>query len=186
MPAAGRLSTLAEIEAAIWRELERATLDREHGWRTPVLATIDAGAPDARVVILREVDAAARRLGVFSDARAAKIAQLAATPRATLVAWSPRLGWQLRLRLEVRVETEGLAVTSHWARVKLSPSARDYLSAIAPGAPLQAAGTPPHARQRNHFAVLQAQVLAIDWLELHRDGHRRAAFDADGARWLQP
>jgi hypothetical protein len=34
--------------------------------------------------------------------------------------------------------------------------------------------------------VLFARVDSLDWLELHRDGHRRARFDADGARWLQP
>jgi hypothetical protein len=29
-------------------------------------------------------------------------------------------------------------------------------------------------------------VAAVDWLELHADGHRRAAFDDQGARWLVP
>ena len=39
---------------------------------------------------------------------------------------------------------------------------------------------------REFFAVITAQVLTIDWLELHREGHRRAIFDKDGARWVQP
>jgi len=34
--------------------------------------------------------------------------------------------------------------------------------------------------------VPTAQVLAIDWLELHAQGHRRAVFDESGARWVQP
>jgi pyridoxamine 5'-phosphate oxidase len=29
-------------------------------------------------------------------------------------------------------------------------------------------------------------VQSIDWLELHRDGHRRAVFGDGPARWLQP
>jgi hypothetical protein len=33
---------------------------------------------------------------------------------------------------------------------------------------------------------LLAQVQSTDWLELHRDGHRRARFDDTGARWLMP
>jgi pyridoxamine 5'-phosphate oxidase len=40
--------------------------------------------------------------------------------------------------------------------------------------------------RREYFAVINAQVLAIDWLELHLDGHRRAVFDEHGARWVQP
>lgn len=181
-----RLTTLAEIEASVWQELRRATVDRHHEWRTPVLATVDDGLPDARTVVLREADAEGRTVEVYTDARARKLAQLIAQPQATLVCWSKRLGWQLRLRVQVTPHTEGMAVTSRWARVKLSPSAGDYLSAQAPGAPLQDRGSLPPAGDRAHFAVLEAQVLAIDWLELHRAGHRRARFDADGARWLQP
>jgi pyridoxamine 5'-phosphate oxidase len=36
------------------------------------------------------------------------------------------------------------------------------------------------------FAVISATVTAIDWLELSAEGHRRAVFDAAGARWVQP
>lgn len=186
MSTAERLAELAAVEAAVWQELARAATDRTHEWRTPVLATVDGNLPDARTVVLREVDAGARQLVLYSDARAAKIGQLAAQPRAVLLAWSPRLRWQLRLRIEVEVHTGGLAVASRWARLKLAPSAADYLSALAPGAPLQAPGSLPPAEARAHFALLQAAVRSIDWLELHPDGHRRAAFDADGARWLQP
>ena len=41
-------------------------------------------------------------------------------------------------------------------------------------------------RSREFFAVVQARVQTIDWMELHADGHRRAIFDARGARWVQP
>jgi hypothetical protein len=181
-----RLAALDAIATAIWQELDRATHDRHHEWRTPVLATTADDGPDARTVVLREVDRDRQRVVVYSDARAGKIAQLASKPRAVMVLWSKRLSWQLRLRLQVEVKTDGLAVTTRWARVKMSPNAGDYLSANTPGSPLQAPGVRPPAAERAAFAVLEAEVLSIDWLELHRDGHRRAAFDADGARWLQP
>ena len=44
----------------------------------------------------------------------------------------------------------------------------------------------PERGSREHFAVVRAEVTAIDWLELHADGHRRARFDNDGATWLTP
>lgn len=186
-----RLQSLPEIEAAIWRELDRAVRDRQHAWRSPVLATVDAAGgpplPEARTVILREVDDAARELVIFSDARAGKIRQLAAQPGAVLLMWSAGLSWQLRLRVAVEVHTDGLAATSRWARLRASPAAHDYLAPQAPGEVLDPAVTPPDTvERREHFAVLVARVQAVDWLELHRAGHRRAAFDAAGARWLVP
>ena len=188
-----RLETLAEIHAAIWRELARAPLDRHHEWRTPTLATVREGLPDARTVVLREVDASAGLLRVFSDSRASKVAQLDAQPQAVLVMWSRRLSWQLRLRVAVTVHTDGLAATSRWVRLSQSPAARDYLAPQAPGEWLAegaAAGPSVPAVDRGHFAVLEAVVQHIDWLELHPDGHRRAALagpaGAVDARWLTP
>ena len=178
-----RLDSLAEIEAALWRELAAATERTPHPWRNAVLATTDGEVGDARTVVLRNVDSASRRLALFSDARAAKVAQLTAHPLGTLVLWSPALSWQLRLRVRLRAQTDGLAVSSHWARLKLTPAAQDYLSVQAPGSALDAA---LQARgERTHFALIEAEVLSIDWLELHAQGHRRARFADGQAVWLQ-
>jgi pyridoxamine 5'-phosphate oxidase len=181
-----RLETLMEIEAAAWHELARAAGDKSHPWRTPVLATIDpgAGAPsaDARTVVLREVDATSHTLLFFSDSRAPKLRQLRAHPRGTLLFWSPALAWQLRCAVTLEAEDEGLAVSTRWARIEGSPAAHDYLSPLPPGAPLDG----PAMAQREHFAVITAAVQAIDWLELHPAGHRRASFSSRGGRWLQP
>jgi pyridoxamine 5'-phosphate oxidase len=205
---APRPSSLAEIDAALWRELARAALDRHHEWRTLVLATVtddgDGPRPDARTVVLREVQADQRRLAVYSDARAGKTAQLRAQPQAMAVLWSRRLGWQLRLRLHCEVQEDGLAVASRWARLRLTRAAQDYLAPLPPGSPLpadadadgtddadaatpaSAPATPGPADTRAHFALVCATVQSIDWLELHPEGHRRARFDANGARWLVP
>jgi len=186
MTAPPRIDTLPDIEAALWRELARAPLDRHHEWRTPVLATADENGADARTVVLRETDADARELRLFTDARSAKVAQVARQPQGTLVMWSKRLSWQLRVRVHLRVQDEGLAVASRWARLKQSPAAQDYLSPTAPGSPLDAPAPGRVVPERGHFALVTARVLAIDWLELHASGHRRAGFDAAGGRWLVP
>ena len=180
---AERLDSLSAIEAALWRELFGAVHDAAHPWRTPVLATTDGDIGDARTVALRAVDVAQRRMTFFTDARAAKVAQLGAHPLGTLVHWSPALNWQLRVRVRLEAQADGLAVSSHWARLKLSPAARDYLSALAPGSKLDNA---IGARgERAHFALIVAEVLTIDWLELHAEGHRRARFTAGEGLWLQ-
>ena len=188
-----RLSTLAAIKAEVWQQLVLASQDKQHEWRTPVLATVDGDSADARTVILREVDPHQKQLLSFTDDRAGKVAQLLRHPHGSMVMWSRALGWQLRCRVLLSLEMTGLAATSRWAKIKLTPAAQDYLARLPPGAPLNPAElreTPdaPAAGplKREYFAVVSAQVLSIDWLELHRSGHRRAVFDDRGARWVQP
>jgi pyridoxamine 5'-phosphate oxidase len=185
--AASRLDSLPEVEAAIWRELALAAGEKSHPWRLMILCTAGPeGWPDGRAVVLRELQAEARTLVFFSDARAAKLRQVADDGRAVLVLWSSPLGWQLRLRVRLTVETSGLAVSSRWARLKMSPAAQDYLSPLPPGSDLAGHTVAPARSTREHFAVVAAAVESIDWLELHAEGHRRARFDAKGARWLAP
>ena len=183
-----RLATLEEIEAAIWDELARAAADRQHPWRVGVLATVacEDGEPlaDARTVVTREVEVATHTLLIYTDARAGKAHQLQKHPIGTLVMWSPVLGWQLRCRVRLELEEDGLAVSSRWAYIRQTPGAHDYLSPLAPGSPLESPLTPRGGRE--HFAMISAAVESLDWLELHPDGQRRARFDASGRRWLQP
>lgn len=178
--------TLSEIEAAIWQELGRASAQRGHPWRVATLATVTAdGEADGRSVVIRQVDAAERELVFFTDARSPKVRQIGQRSGGVLVMWSAELGWQLRIQAVLEVETAGLAVSSHWARLKMRPGRFDYLSPLPPGTPLE---RPTPARgERAHFAVVTARVQRIDWLDLGTDGQRRASFGAPGdAGWLQP
>jgi hypothetical protein len=186
-----RLETLEAIETAVWQELGAAVRTKTHAWRLCVLATRDGDEVDARSVVLRECDEAARTLLIFTDARSPKAHHIAAHPAGTLVMWSPDLTWQLRLRVQLSLETSGLTVSSRWARLKLTPARFDYLSPLPPGSLLDDSGQPhpapdPHRESREHFAVITAQITSIDWLELHGQGHRRALFDQAGRRWLAP
>jgi len=180
-----RLDSLAAIDDAIWQELTRAVGDKQHPWRAPVLATTDGDSADARTVILREAVASERRLRLYTDQRAHKVAQLLSHPKGTLVMWSPTLAWQLRCHVHLNVLPQGLDTSSRWARVQHTRSEQDYMAPLAPGSVLDSAPT-AGGIHRAHFAVIEADVISIDWLELHRDGHRRVVVDADGARWVQP
>ena len=188
-----RLDNLDAIHQACWQQLAACSADKAHPWRLMGLATLDGDAADLRNVVIREVDTQARTLMFFTDARSPKVAQITAQPRAALLAWSGALSWQLRLRVRLEVQTSGLAVSSRWARLKMTPAAQDYLSPLPPGAPIvgahESAETSlpiPERDSRNHFAVVLAAVHQIDWLELHALGHRRAVFPADGpAKWVQ-
>lgn len=187
------LETPDEIRRRIWQELGRASLDRHHAWRTPVLATAaDDGGVDARTVVLRSADAALTTLAFYTDQRSRKVADIAQRPDAMLVFWCNRLHWQLRVRARVSAQTSGPEVDALWQRVRQSPSAGDYLSPVAPGTPrADAHGMPQPASNLSHFTVLTAKVTEIDWLELGRSGHRRARMLTDASlpgawEWLTP
>jgi hypothetical protein len=192
-----RLQELDEIEASVWKELERCVAQRPrpdsgepdapeapHEWRVAVLATVDDGQADARSLVLREVDAAERRLVFYTDARSPKVRQIEQSPQGTLIFYSRELGWQLRMQVRLNVETSGLAVSSRWAKLQTRAGARDYQSVAAPGraldAPLSELGV------RGHFAMIEAMAEKVDWVELHPQGHRRAVFSGERSHWVQP
>jgi len=182
------LQTPHEIREQIWRELTRASQDRHHAWRTPVLATVGGdGLANARVIVLREVDVVHQTLRVYTDARSPKVREISREPHAVFVFWSDRLNWQLRAHVAISAETAGPEVQARWQRVRQSASATDYLGPISPGDGLESAqGEAMSSDAAHHFALLSAQVLEMDWLELSRNGHRRANLRADGWRWLAP
>lgn len=185
-----------DIRKRVWMELARAALDRHHAWRTPVLATLGLdGTPNARTVVLRHADAAAHMLDFYTDNRSPKVAELAAQPQGTLLFWSTRLNWQLRVRVSIAAHSEGSRIDAVWVKVKQSRAAGDYLTVRAPGDKLSTEEATPinkdidatiHTNRRHHMAILNARVGEIDWLELSRGGHRRARFCSVHWEWLTP
>lgn len=176
--------TAAELTNAVWKELVRATHDKHHEWRVPTLASVGLdGWPQARTVVLRHADPTTHQLHIYTDRRSPKVGELLLRPEATLVFWSRRKSWQLRVQVRVAVEQSGKAVEVAWLRVSQTAAASDYLAEQPPGAPLGQSGTVLPSHQ---LAVLVAEVQTMDWLELSRSGHRRARIDPSGLTWLTP
>ena len=178
--------TLTELPPRIWQELERAVADRQHSWRTPVLASVDSeGLPQARTLVLRGVDEASQTLQFFTDSRSPKALQIQHSAQIQLVFWSPALKWQLRVTAMARVETSGSEVDAAWQRVMQSPARQDYLSPLAPGEVLPD-GKRDGLGEAHHLAIVNACVNHLDWLSLSPAGHQRAEISKDILRWLTP
>ena len=145
------------------------------------------GSPNARTVVLRKVDASQQTLSVYTDARSAKVSELAKEHKAVFAFWSARLNWQLRVKVAISVATEGPELQALWQRVKQSASAADYMAPAAPGTECpETYSNADTGSGKHYFALLTARVLQMDWLELGPDGHRRARLSADTWQWLIP
>lgn len=178
-----------------WRLLAEAAIDRHSPMHTLVVAGIDeAGLPDARTMVLRAVDRAARTLRFHTDARSSKCAALDGA-RVSVLAYHPGEAIQLRIAGRARIITTGPEVDRVWAAS--TPFARRiYLVTAAPGTalPAPASGLPAWAEghrptetelvpARANFAMLYIDVAAIDWLHLAHGGHRRARLSSNDAGW---
>jgi hypothetical protein len=190
---------LAGARAEAWRRLSRGVADRRSGFRTVQLATVASdGAPRVRTVVLRGVDAVARRLRAHTDARSQKVGQVAADPRAEICAYDA--GAKIQIRARGRIATHASDAVAQDAWDGSAPGSRlCYRAARAPGAPLSTPqdGDPTEAMRqadaeagRDQFRALTLEVEEMEWLYLAARGHRRALFVWTGQawsdRWLQP
>lgn len=183
------LHTPFEIRNQIWKELTRSVNDKHHAWRTPVLSTasIDAGV-NSRTVVLRGANESENHLLIYTDARSTKVSELEKNSQAFVVFWSPRLHWQLRVKVNISIYTTGPLVDHRWERVSQSAAASDYISPSAPGSQLvtDLESVNTDNSSGHHFAVLVAHICEMDWLELSRNGHRRAKIIDNSWDWLTP
>lgn len=174
------------LAARLWQALTRATHDKHHDWRTPILATqgLAPQGPQARTVVLRHADAVMWTLHVYTDARSSKCAELMAQPLAQLTFWSQRLQWQLRVSARATIDFDGDPVHAAWERIRPTRARADYLSSLPPGHlqsdSAHALGPLAGTSKEHHLAILNFKVTSMDWLALSQAGHRRVRLSSAG------
>lgn len=201
-----RSLALADLERDSWDKLVSATArpsdsQAESGFRTMTIATNTPEGADARTVVLRQVEPVKRYVWFHTDARADKVIQLEAFPRATLLFWDEKSQTQLRLITETRLHTDDNVADEHWKNLWVG-GRKTYLSEQVPGSeqPEPYPGFPVHLGEdlpteadseagRKNFAVIECRVLSMEYLHLGRGGQTRALFQYEPARkltWLAP
>jgi hypothetical protein len=182
-----------EVLAEAFRLFSRGVVDRRSPFRTPSIATVGPdGAPRIRTMVLRRFEAAARRLTLHTDRRAAKLFEIDHQPRVAVHVYDARAAVQVRLSARAQVHVADDLAREAW--VGGAPSSHTcYAVSPAPGTVV--AAPPPAATDRDagfaNFAVLALTFDTLEWLWLYHAGHRRARFawTDDGSRsaaWLVP
>lgn len=188
------LTSLDQVKADIMQRLQASAANRRSAMHTPVVVTGDA---DARVMVMRAFDPGCQTARFHTDSRAPKAALIRQSPAIGVVFYDAGEKVQIRCRGRGEILTDGALVDEAWANS--TPFARRCYLGNAPGevAPEPTSGLPQQfegvepseaelASARPNFAILLVTITSFDWFHLAQTGHRRAVFDADGARWLTP
>ena len=189
------IETLQAVRQDIDTRLSQAAKDRHSPMHTPAVATGDA---ELRVMVMRAWDADTATLRLHTDARAPKAGTIGDGAPVGLLFYDAEARIQIRVRGRGRIETDGATADAAWDKAS-NYARRCYLALDAPGSTLASPGSglPPDMEgikptdddlepARANFAVLLVEVEKFDWLYLAHDGHRRAVFHGDDARWVIP
>lgn len=169
------------------RLIEPGATDRRSQAHCPSVATLDAnGLPSQRVMILRHVDWATRKLRFHTDARSTKTQTLSERSAASVLFYLPEAKIQLRLNGTITITTAGEEIDQAWSNATLF-ARRAYMATNAPGTvvdqpvsglPAFIEGRQPTdediAPSRENFALLHVEFDTVEWLYLANSGHRRA------------
>jgi hypothetical protein len=194
--------TLDGVLEGIWKMLDRGVSNYRDPCHWPVLGTAGSKGPELRCVILRGFSRSERILLCHTDARAAKVREIARRSKVSWLFFHPEKKVQLRITGHATLHADDDFADHQWAASRLS-SRLNYCATKPPGTPIgspspgwpdflfhKAATLLDTEKGRQHFAVISCRIDAIDWLVLRLSGNRRAHFEWDEAglhaEWLVP
>jgi pyridoxamine 5'-phosphate oxidase len=183
-------ATLDGLRDSLWARIASALDGQWCPWSLPTLVTVaEDGAPCARVLALRSVDAGARRFVFHTDARSSKVRDIAGDPRVSLLFFDRDDAVQARFDGVAFVHHADPETAAAWRNV--SALRRHACSVeLEPGEPLDASqrfDRLPAIQDADsgftNFALIAVEANAIDWLWLGPQDLRRARFAWIGDRW---
>lgn len=189
---------LSQTDDTAWRDLAVAASDPQSSLRYLTLCSVDADlSPQARTVVLRKVDQAAKVLEFHTDIRSPKWVEFSRNPCATVLGYAPDTRIQLRLAGEVELfPPETAHAMKIWAG--LPPWTQGTYAGGPPGdeAALGVGGDAEALEGSDggqaRFGVIRFRADMLDWCQLARHQNTRAKFHYDpGGRlrssaWVNP
>ncbi|WP_420392442.1 pyridoxamine 5'-phosphate oxidase family protein [Acuticoccus sp.] len=187
---------LMAVEDAAWAMLAEGAASRHAAFHQMAVATVNAdGRPEARTVVLRGADRAARTVRFHTDLRAGKVGDLADRPELAAVLYDHDAKVQVRLSGGATLHHRDDLAASTWAGMR-DFSKACYRQASAPGrtladhpAMIDTAAPLPELDGFGNFVAVTLRVATLEWLYLAARGHRRALVSygaAEGRTWLAP
>jgi pyridoxamine 5'-phosphate oxidase len=188
-----------------WNLVEAGSTDRNSPAHTPTVGTVDeTGAPQLRIMILRDASRDTRTLRFHTDLRSIKAAQVRNNGATSVLFYDMSAKLQIRMSGQTQLLPIGDVADAAWSNS--TPFARRcYMAEAAPGTPLDqpSSGLPkwiqgkkPDEAQladyRTNFSTMLVEIQSVEWLYLANPGHRRARWQWQDAQkswqgsWLVP
>lgn len=188
-----------------WNLVEAGSTNRHSPAHTATVGTVDeTGAPQLRIMILRDASRDTRTLRFHTDLRSIKAAQVRNNGATSVLIYDMSAKLQIRMSGQAQLLPIGDVADAAWSNS--TPFARRcYMAEAAPGTPLDqpSSGLPkwiqgkkPDEAQladyRPNFATMLVEIQSVEWLYLANAGHRRACWQWQDAQkswqgtWLVP
>lgn len=169
----------------LFKDLERATVDRKHPFRFCYLATSEVDhVPAQRTVVLRRV-LASRECLIFTDYRSSKIQEIKQQNQVSLLFYHPRQQLQIRFQALATIHHQDSLCLQEWNKIS-DHGKKDYQMILPPGSDLpisdeEATDNPTFGS--SFFSIISLKPINIDVLQLSRTGHQRMIGQLENGEW---
>ena len=191
------------IYQLIWKLLEFGKKNSNSDMHQGYLATHSARYPSIRTVVLRGVDKVKQTISFHTDFRSEKIKEINKNNKISLLFYDHDQKVQIKCSGIGLINNQNDNADQAWQRTQ-SFSKKCYIVDKAPGS---TSDKPTSGYKKEHeielpneeilnsgyenFTLVSMEVSEIEWLYLHRHGHRRAKFiinnkDLVKKVWLTP
>jgi pyridoxamine 5'-phosphate oxidase len=184
---------LTDIFTECWNKLENAG-GKDSALRNMVVCNYAPDDINAYTVVLREADGNKYSLTFYTDYRSPKVEQLQLSKKVSVVMYSDEEKLQLSLKGEASIHYQDDVALHYWQKNGYKGK-RSYLAKPAPSTIISEPADGLAYLQGNefeeddpvgyeNFAVVTIAVNYLEYLQLSREGNRRAKFTRDnGSEW---
>ena len=194
---------LDKIVDALWDLLLIGKNKSKSEYHQGYIATYNNNYPSIRTVVLRHVNKSKNTISFHTDIRSKKIEELKDNNKLSMLFYDHGKKIQLKISGDAIIHNENDQSRNAWDQSR-SFSKKCYIAENAPGTSSDkpVSGYLPEHEQDlpnedvlekgyANFTLVEIQISNIEWLYLHRDGHRRALFTFENnvlikKSWLTP
>tara|TARA_Y100000741_G_scaffold302433_1_gene244100 strand:- start:39 stop:602 length:564 start_codon:yes stop_codon:yes gene_type:complete len=182
---------LKGIYKDIWLSLENAVVDRNSGFHTFTLATINNGIPDTRTVVLRGCDKKNNIFSFHTNNKSLKIQDISINNKVSALFYDKTEKTQIRISGIAQIFNDDSYCKKKWNDMS-KQSKQCYYQNIDPG---ESIDSPYEVKNildddiSKNFTIINIEITKIDWLYLSYSGHTRAKFISEDnfqGKWIAP
>ena len=196
-------NNIDNIYESIWNLLEIGKKDRDSEFHQAYLATHSDNHPSIRTVVLRKIDSTDKVISFHTDFRSTKIKEISENNKISILFYDHNKKIQIKCSGIGIINNQNDNADQAWQRTQ-SFSKKCYIVNEAPGS-ISEKPTSGYKKEHEielpdeeilnsgyeHFTLVNMEISEMEWLYLHRYGHRRAKFiinnkDIVKKVWLTP